>query len=45
MVWIGVRNFYIKEMLGLILWEMLSKFLKTHVFILAITFPLLIQIE
>ena len=43
-VWIGVEEFLYKgnfEFLG----EMLSKFSKTHAFVLAITWPSLIQIE
>ena len=43
MVWIGVEEFLYKgnvEFLG----EMLSKFSKTHIFVLAITWSSLIQI-
>ena len=37
-VWIGVDEFLYKENVGF-LGEMLSKFSKTHVFVLAITHP------
>ena len=43
-VWINVKEFLYKGNVGF-LGEMLSKFSKTHVFILAITCPSLIQIE
>ena len=43
-VWIGVEEFLYKGNVGF-LREMLSKFSKTHVFVLAITWPSLIQIE
>ena len=43
-VWIGVEEFLYKVNVGF-LGEMLSKFFKTHVFVLAITWPSLIQIE
>ena len=44
MVWVGVEEFLYKgnvEFLG----EMLSKFFKIYVFVLAITWPSLIQIQ
>ena len=41
---IGFEEFLYKENVG-VLGEMLSKIFKTHVFVLAITWPLLIQIE
>ena len=44
MVWIGVEEFLYKEDVWF-LGEMLSKFSKTHVFVLAITWPSLIQIK
>ena len=44
MVWIGVEEFLYKGNVGF-LGEMLSKNFKTHVFVLAITWPSLIQIE
>ena len=43
-VWIGVEEFLYKGNVGFS-GEMLSKFSKTHVFILVITWPSLIQIE
>ena len=43
-VWIGVEEFLYKGNVGF-LGEMLSKFSKTHVIILTITCPSLIQIE
>ena len=43
-VWIGVEEFLYKGNVGF-LGEMLSKFSKTHVFVLAITWSSLIQIE
>ena len=43
-VWIGVEEFLYKGNVGF-LEEMLSKFSKTHIFILAITWSSLIQIE
>ena len=43
-VWIGVEEFLYKGNVGF-LGEMLSKFSKTHVFVLAITCSSLIQIE
>ena len=43
-VWIGVEEFLYKGNVGF-LGEMLSKFSKTHVFVLAITWPSLFQIE
>ena len=43
-VWIGVEEFLYNGNVGF-LGEMLSKFSKTHVFVLAITWPSLIQIE
>ena len=43
-VWIGVKEFLNKGNVGF-LGEMLSKFSKTHVFVLTITCPSLIQIE
>ena len=43
-VWIGVEKFLYKGNVGF-LGEMLSKFSKTHIFFLAITWPSLIQIE
>ena len=42
-VGIGVEEFLFKRNVGF-LWEMLSNFSKTHNFIIAITWPLLIQI-
>ena len=44
MVWIGVEKFLYKGNVGF-LGEMLSKLSKTHVFVLVITWPSLIQIE
>ena len=44
MVWIGVEEILYKGKVGL-LGEMLSKIFKTHVFVLVITWPLVIQIE
>ena len=44
MVWIGVEEFLYKGNIGF-LGEMLSKFSKTHVLVLTITFSSLIQIE
>ena len=44
MIWIGVDEFLYKGNVGF-LGEMLSKFSKTHVFVLAITWLPLIQIE
>ena len=44
MVWIGVEKFLYKGNVGF-LGKMLSKFFKTHVFVLAITWLSLIQIE
>ena len=44
MVWIGVEEFLYKENVGF-LGEMLLKISKTYVFVLAITWPSLIQIE
>ena len=44
MVWISVEEFLYKVNVGF-LGEMLSNFSKTHVFVLAITWPSLIQIE
>ena len=38
MVWIGVEEFLYKGNVGY-LGEMLSKFSKTHAFVLAITYP------
>ena len=43
-VWIGVEEFLYKGNVGF-LGEMLSKIFKIHVFVLAITWPLLIQNE
>ena len=43
-VWIGVDEFLYKGNVEFLL-EMLSKFSKTHVFVLAITWSSLIQIE
>ena len=43
-VWIGVEEFLYKGNIGF-LWEMLSKFFKTHVFVLAMTWSSLIQIK
>ena len=43
-VWIGVEEFLYKGNVGF-LEEMLSKFFKTHVFVLAITWPSRIQIQ
>ena len=43
MVWIDVQEFLYKGNVGL--GEMLSKFSKTHVFVLAITWLSLIQIK
>ena len=43
-VWIGVEKFLYKGNVGF-LEEMLSKFSKTHIFVLAITWSSLIQIE
>ena len=43
-VWIGVEEFLYKGNVGF-LGEMMSKFSKTHVFVLAITWSSLIQIE
>ena len=40
-----LRNFCIKEINVRVLGEILSKFSKTHVFVLAITWSSLIQIE
>ena len=42
--WIGVEEFLYKGNVGY-LGDMLSKLSKTHVFVLAITWPSLIQIE
>ena len=44
MVWIGVEEFLYKGNVGF-LGEMLSKFFKTHIFVLTITWSSLIQIE
>ena len=44
MVWIGVEEFLYKGNVGF-LGEMLSKFSKTHVFVLAITWTSLIKIK
>ena len=44
MVWIGVEEFLYKGNVEF-LKEMLSEFSKTHVFVLAITWPSLIQNE
>ena len=44
MVWIGVEEFFDKGNVRF-LGEMLSKFSKTHVFVLDITWPSLTQIE
>ena len=44
MVWISVEEFLYKRNVGF-LGEMLSKFSKTHVFFLAITWTSLIQIQ
>ena len=44
MVWISVEEFLYKGNVGF-LGKMLSKFFKTDVFVLAITWSLLIQIE
>ena len=44
MVWIGIEEFLYKGNVGF-LGVMLSKFFKTHVFVLAITLSSLIQIE
>ena len=44
MVWIGVEEFLYKGNVRF-LREMLSKFSKTHVFVLTITCPSLIQTE
>ena len=43
-VWIGVEEFLYKGNVGF-LGEMLSKFSKTHVFVLAITWSSLMKIE
>ena len=43
-VWIGVEKFLYKGNVGF-LGEMLSKFSKTHIFVLTITWSSLIQIE
>ena len=43
MVWIGVEEFLYKENVGF-LGEMLSKFSKTHIYVLAITWSSLIKI-
>ena len=43
-VWIVVEKFLYKRNVGF-LGEMLSKFSKTHIFVLVITWLLLIQIE
>ena len=43
-IMIGFEEFLYKGNIG-VLGEMLSNFSKTHVFVLAITLPLLIQIE
>ena len=44
MVWIGVEEYLYKGNVGFLA-EMLSKFSKTHIFVLAITWPSFIQIE
>ena len=44
MVWIGVEEFLYKGNVGF-LGEILSKYSKTHIFVLTIICPSLIQIE